>query len=155
MPVLRYIPKSHRKDDEAPFSECTAPESITKPIHKIKETDWHVLEGKGVLPTHKATPSKVAKAPLASFVMSSKGSLQEEADLPKVLTEDGFDPKAYKLLKKSGYDFNKPVPLGRLIKAKPYGINETQKMIQEQGGVVAVPKAVSYTHLTLPTNREV
>jgi len=84
-----------------------------------------VLKGKGVLPTHKASQSKVTRAPLAGFVMSSKGSLQEEADLPKVCTEDEFDPSAYKLLKKLGYDFNKPVPLGRLIEARPYGINET------------------------------
>jgi len=72
--------------------------------------------------------------------MSSKGLLQEEVDLPKVSTEDGFDPNAYKLLRKSGYDFNRPVPLGCVIEAKPYGIYETQKRIQEQGGVVAVPK---------------
>ena len=140
MPIFRYIIKSRHKDGEAPFSECTTPKSVTKPISKLKETDWHVLKGKGVLPAHKASQSKVARSPLAGFVVSSKGSLQEEADLPKVRTEDGFDPNAYKLLKKSGYDFNKPVPLGRLIKARPYGINKTQKMIQEQGGVVAVPK---------------
>ena len=46
----------------------------------------------------------------------------------------------YKLLKKSGYDFNRPIPLGCVIEAKPYGINETQKRIQKQGGVVVVPK---------------
>ena len=51
-------------------------------------------------------------------------------------TNDGFDPDAYKLMKKYGYDFNKPVSLGYVIKAKPYGINKTQKKI----GVVAVPK---------------
>jgi len=99
-----------------------------------------VLKGKGVLPAHKTSQSKVVKTPLAGFVVSSKGSLQEEADLLKVRTEDGFDPNAYKLLKKSGYDFHKPVPLGCPIEARPYGINGTQKMIQEQGGVVAVPK---------------
>jgi len=99
-----------------------------------------VLKGKGVLPTHKASQNKVVRAPLVGFVMSSKGSLQEEVDLPMVHTEDGFDPNAYKLLKKSGYDFNRPVSLGYVIEAKPYGINETQKRIQEQGGVVAVPK---------------
>ena len=76
-PVFRYIPKSRRKDGEAPFSECTTLKSVTKPISKLKETDWHVLKGKGVISTHKA---------------------------------------------------------------KPYGINETQKKIQEQGGVVSVPK---------------
>jgi len=133
--VFRYIPKSHHKDGEAPFSECTTLKSVTKPIIKLKETDWHTLKGKGVLPSHKAGQSKVVGAPVAGFVMSSKGSLEEEVDLPKVRTEDGFDPNSYKLMKKSGYDFNKPVPLGCVI-----DINETQKRIQEQGDAVAVPK---------------
>ena len=56
---------------------------------------------------------------MVGFVMSSKGLLQEEVDLPKVSTEDGFDPNAYKLLKKSGYDFNGPVPLGVSLKLSP------------------------------------
>jgi len=56
-----------------------------------------------------------------------------------VRIEDGFDPNAYKLLKKSSYDFNRPVPLRCVIETKPYGINETQKRIQEQVGVVVVP----------------
>jgi len=43
--------------------------------------------------------------------------------LPKVRTDDGFDPNAYKLMKKSGYDFNKPVSLGYVIETKPYHIN--------------------------------
>jgi len=34
-------------------------------------------------------------------------------------------------MKKSGYDFNKPAPLGNVIEAKPYGLNDTQKMIQK------------------------
>ena len=100
-PVFRYIPKSRRKDGEAPFRECTTLKSVTKPISKLKETDWHVLKGKGVLPAHKASQSKVDRSNLAGFVVSSKGSLQEEADLPKVRTEDGFDPNAHKLLRKS------------------------------------------------------
>jgi len=73
--VFRYIPKFRWKDGEAPFSECTTLESVTKPIGKLKETDWHVLKGKGVLPTHKASQSKMVRALLAGFIMSSKGSL--------------------------------------------------------------------------------
>ena len=43
---------------------------------------------------------------------------------------DGFDPNVYKLMKKLGYDFNKPAPLGNVIEARPYGLNGTLKMIQ-------------------------
>jgi len=123
--VSSYIPKFHRKDGETPFSEFTTLESVTKPISKLKENDRHVLKGKGVLPIHNASQSKLVSGPLTDFIMSSNGSLQEEADLSKVRTEDGFDPNVYKLLKKSGYDFNRPVPLGCVIEANSYGINET------------------------------
>jgi len=54
----------------------------------------------------------VVKVHLDGFIVSSKASLQEEVDLPKVRTDDGFDPNAYKLLKKSGYDFNRLVSFG-------------------------------------------
>jgi len=60
--------------------------------------------------------------------------------LPKVRIDDGFDPNTYKLMKKSGYDFNKPVSLRHVMEAKLYSINKTQKKIQEQGVVVTVPK---------------
>ena len=99
-----------------------------------------MLKGKGVHLIHKASQRKLVRAPLVSFILSSKGSLEEEVDFPKVCTEDGFDPNAYKLLKKFGYDFNIPVRLGCVIEAKPYDINETQKRIQLQGGATVVPK---------------
>ena len=84
-----------------------------------------------MLPTHEASQRKVARAPLFGFVVSFKGSLQEESELSKVHTDDGFDPNVYKLIKKYDYDFNKPVSLGYVIEANPYDINETQKKIQE------------------------
>ena len=57
-------------------------------------------------PVRKANPSKLTKAPLPGFVASSKGSLEEESELPKMCTSDGFDPNAYKLMKRSGYNFS-------------------------------------------------
>jgi len=71
---------------------------------------------------------------LPHFVGSSKGLLQEETGLPRVRTSDGFDPTMYKLIKKSDYNFSKPPPLGNVIEARHYGLNDTQKMIQRQGG---------------------
>ena len=93
-----------------------------------------------MLPTHRASQSRIARAPLSGYIVSCKGSLPEDSELPKVRTDDRFDPNAYKLMKKSAYDFDKPVSLGHVIEAKPYDINETQKKIQEQGGMVAVLK---------------
>jgi len=129
--VFRYVPKSGSKDGEAPFSKCTTIESATKPVSKFNVTDCLIIGDKGVLPTHIASQRKVARAPLFGSVISSKGSLQEESDLQKVHTDDGFDPNEYKLMKKSGYDFNKPVSLGHVIEAKPYGFNKRQKKIRE------------------------
>ena len=37
-----------------------------------------------------------------------------------------FDSNVYKLMKKFDYDFNKPPPLGNVIEARPYGLNDTQ-----------------------------
>jgi len=51
VPVFKYIPKSRWKDGEAPFSECITLKSMTKPISKLNEIDWHMLKGKGVLLT--------------------------------------------------------------------------------------------------------
>ena len=46
---------------------------------------------------------------------------------------DGFDLNVYKLMKKSGYDVSKTLSLGNVIEFRPYGLNDTQKMIQRQG----------------------
>jgi len=56
-----------------------------------------------------------------------------------VNTSNRFDPNAYKLMKKSSYDFSKPPPLGNFIEARPYGLSDTQKMIQRQGARAAKP----------------
>jgi len=44
-------------------------------------------------------------------------------------TNDGFDLNAYKLVEKFGYDFSKSPSLGYVIEAKPYGVNDLEKMI--------------------------
>jgi len=60
--------------------------------------------------------------------------------LPSARTREGFDPNAYKLMKRAGYDFQNPIALGKVVKVKPHGLTETQRKIQEQGGSVAVSK---------------
>jgi len=65
-----------------------------------------------------------------SVVTSSRGLLQEECGLPRVRTSDVFKLNAFKLIKKSDYDFNKSPPLGNIIQVRRYGLKDTQKMIQ-------------------------
>ena len=50
---------------------------------------------KGVLLAHRTSQSKVARAPLSGFIISSKGLFQEAGDLTKVPTDDGFELSAY------------------------------------------------------------
>jgi len=49
---------------------------------------------------------------------------------------DGFDPNAYKLMKRSSFNFSKPIPLWRVIEAKPYGLNDTKNDIELRDEVV-------------------
>jgi len=108
--------------------------SYTKTDGGSGRVDWAVLRKIGVLPLHKACHNKMVATPLSGFVASSRCLLQEEGGLPKARTSDGFDPNVYKLMKRSGYDFSKPPLLGSVIEASRYGFNDTQKMIQKQGG---------------------
>ena len=67
-------------------------------------------------------------------------SAKENDDLPSLWTKEGFDPNAYKLMKKASYNFQNPATLGKVVEIEPHGLNETQKKIQEQGGTVGVSK---------------
>jgi len=101
-----YIPKSRLKDEALPFCEYTKPKSATNVEHKFNAASWRVLKEKGVLPVHRANPSKLTKASLPGFVASSEGLLQEESELSKVCISNGFDPNAHKLMKRFSYDFS-------------------------------------------------
>ena len=106
------------------------------------------LKGSATLLTQKVYQPKVSRHPLPGFVSSSKAFLKEEEVLPHTHTKDGFDPNAYKLMERAGYNFQNPATLGKVIEVKPYGLNNTQKMIQERGGSVSVSKVgLGYTPL--------
>jgi len=63
--------------------------------------------------------NKMTKAAFPCVATLSKGSLQEERNLPTVHTSHGFDPDAYKLIEESGYHFNKLPSLGYVIDTTP------------------------------------
>ncbi|KAA0062536.1 ty3-gypsy retrotransposon protein [Cucumis melo var. makuwa] len=79
-PILRYVPLSRRKKGESPFVE--SPQGL-------KVGDIEVLKESFTTPL-----TNEIKIDLT------------EASLPQRRTKDGFDPKAYKLMAKAGYDFN-------------------------------------------------
>ena len=135
-PVLRYIPRSRRKEGESPFSECTIKSVETEATKKDDGATVVTLKESALVLTLKMWQAKVSRPPLSGFVVSS----EEGDDLPSARTREGFDPNAYKLMEKAGYDFQNPAALGKVVKAKPHGLTETQWKIQKQGGSVAVSK---------------
>jgi len=78
----------------------------TKADVKHNKVNLAILWENNVFSIHKAHYSKLAEATLPSFVASSKGFLQEESNLSRVHRSDDFHLNAYKLMEKSGYDFN-------------------------------------------------
>jgi len=100
-PVLRYIPRSRRKEGESHFNECTTRRIETKATKKDDGASIITLKESAIVPILKMWQAKVSRPPLFGFVISSK----EGDDLPSAQTREGFDPNAYKLMKRAGYDF--------------------------------------------------
>ena len=80
----------------------------------------------------------MSRPPLSRFVVYCK----EGDDLPGARTKEGFDPNAYKLKEMAGCDMKNLGSLGKVVEAKPDGVAETQRKIQEQGGSIDVSKFV-------------
>jgi len=133
---LRYVPKSHRKEGESPFTGVTNGNVEEKAIRKANEVSMTALKGNAIVPAPKVGQTKLSRPPLAGFFVSSSGS----DNLPNARTKEGFDPNVYKLMEKACYDFQNPTTLGNVVEAKPHGLNETQRKIQEQGSSVGVSK---------------
>ena len=143
-PVLRYVPKAHRKERESPFSGVVNGKAQGKIIRKANEASLGAL---------KEVPyCQRKRCSLPGFVSFSKALLKEEEGLPHTRTKQGFDPNAYKLVERVGYYLQNPTILGKVIEVKPHGLNETQKMIQERGGSVGVSK-VGLGYASLPPIR--
>jgi len=90
----------------APVFKCINPKSATKVKREFTEASWCVLKDNGVPPVHRANPSKLTNVSLPDFVASFKGSLQEECELSKMHINDGCDPNAHRLMKRSSHDFS-------------------------------------------------
>ena len=73
----------------------------------IQEKDIAILKSDFTLPLPKLDQMGSTMPPLKGFTRATC-NLVEEDSLPVRRTEEGFDPKAYKLLAKLGYDFQNP-----------------------------------------------
>ncbi|KAA0057579.1 uncharacterized protein E6C27_scaffold497G00510 [Cucumis melo var. makuwa] len=114
-PVLRYIPLSRRKKGESPFTECS--KNLTVKNTKILKENFTTPLTK----IEKGEAKKIKKKDL-------------EAYLPERRTVEGFDPKAYKLMAKAGYDFTTRTELKsvKIFDERPE-LSPTQKKLQKQG----------------------
>lgn len=148
-PVLRYVPLSHRKNGQSPFVECLRPtEDMEKPFIKLTMEDVAILKENHAMPLTSSTNHLPSK-PLKGFVRPSQ-NLTEHGILPSERTKEGFDPKAYRLLAKAGFDFSKQGDLGELISEatgeKMHGLSKTQRKMQLERHKIPIPKTgLGYT----------
>ncbi|KAH0746439.1 hypothetical protein KY285_008096 [Solanum tuberosum] len=102
-PILRYVPKAKEDKGHSLKLRENVLEGLTLPVRRIDTMKSSTkLLGKSVAP----------KSLLHGKFVAPKSS-QYEA-LPIKRTEEGFDPNAYRLLAKAGFDPNEPSKLGKL-----------------------------------------
>jgi hypothetical protein len=82
-------------------------EAKVRPNELTQEKDISILKSNLTLPLPKLNKVVLTKPLLKGFVKSASDSIKE-GSLPDKRTKEGFDPKAYRILAKSGYDFNNP-----------------------------------------------
>uniref|UniRef100_A0A7N2N597 RNA-directed DNA polymerase n=1 Tax=Quercus lobata TaxID=97700 RepID=A0A7N2N597_QUELO len=147
-PFLRYIPLSHRKNGQSPFAECLQPTKDMGRPAKLTMEDVAILKEDHVMPLTSSTNPLPSK-PLNGFVRSLQTPI-EHGILPSGRTKEWFDPKAYRLLAKAGYDFSKREDLGKLIPEatgeKMHGLSKTQRKMRLEGHEIHIPKTgLGYT----------
>ena len=131
--MLHYVPVTKRKEGQLPFSGDG--ESILEDLQGL------------TLQFAKITKSRISSQPLEGFTKASQEPIIEHGTLPTKRTKEGFDPNAYKLMVKAGYDHEKPSGLGKLI-PEPSG-KEEHKVSKAKGFSVTSSKAgIGYTRPT-------
>ncbi|KAL0323921.1 UNVERIFIED_CONTAM: hypothetical protein Scaly_2359200 [Sesamum calycinum] len=90
------------------------------------------------LPLTQINMKRPSKPPLKGFVPSTQE--EEGGHEALAIDEKGFDPKAFKLLIKAGYDPKEKLNLGKLppeaTGKKLHGLNATQIMLKEKGHAI-------------------
>ncbi|CAL9000663.1 unnamed protein product, partial [Prunus brigantina] len=136
-PVLRYVSSSRRKEGQSPFGEEVKP-------RKWGESDMKFLKESTTIPLPKLNNLDVSKSSIPGFVRPSQEATGHES-LPVTRTKEGFDPNAYKLMSKAGYDFGLSSSMGELnpdvTGERTHGLSETQKKLKEQGYTIDSARA--------------
>ena len=83
------------------------------------------------MPITKITKPRSSSQPLKGFTRPSQGPIVEHGTLPTKRTEEGFNPNAYRIMAKAGYNHEKPSGLGKLIPEASR--KEGQKTLEAKG----------------------
>ncbi|XP_071909818.1 uncharacterized protein [Coffea arabica] len=115
---------------------------VTADDKSFTEAETHFADAKFYL--HKEAkrkesiePVKIDKVSLQGFVRPKEEPAVEHYSLPTNRTQEGFDPNAYRLLAKAGYNPNEKNTLGKLppevTGERTHGLTPTQKILKERG----------------------
>ncbi|CAL9011784.1 unnamed protein product [Prunus brigantina] len=104
------------------------------------------------MPLPKLSNSDISKPSIPGFVRPSQDAIRRES-LPVKRTKEGFDPNAYKLMLKAGYDFGLFPSLGEpnpyITGERTHCLTKTQKKLKEQGYVIDSARAgLGFTPIT-------
>ncbi|KAM2725588.1 hypothetical protein EV1_028272 [Malus domestica] len=137
-PVFRYIPMSRRKNGQSPFETGAGKADAQQHMDNVK-----LLKTNAFLPLTQLSDAKVARLPQGFIKALPKGV--EQSFLPTKRIEEGFDPNAYKLMSKAGYDFasslNPGNKVSNTVNNKERDLTETQKKLKKHGYEVDNNKA--------------
>ena len=98
---------------------------------KLEEGDISLLKEASTVPLPKLSNTTPMKQPIKGFVKPTQG-LTEHGSLPNQRTKEGFDPNAYKLLARAGYDFGSSSEEGSsdITSQKVHELDESQKRLR-------------------------
>ncbi|XP_075095392.1 uncharacterized protein LOC142173674 [Nicotiana tabacum] len=132
--LKNYISREVKVNDVTPTKSVAKKVDVSTSKAKITVEKDHVLYDKNKM--NEASSSKkvilvLRYVPKERKVKDPSFELQDNVlALPAKRTYEGFDPNAYKLLAKAGFDPNEPSKLGKL---PPEASNPAQKMMMEKG----------------------
>ncbi|KAL0333076.1 UNVERIFIED_CONTAM: Transposon Tf2-12 polyprotein [Sesamum calycinum] len=132
-----YIEDANKGKEILPSEE---PKSCNN--QDTRKNDSSTLEPESLksltLPLTQINMKQPSKPPLKGFVSSTQE--EERGHEALAIDEKGFDPKAFKLLIKAGYDPKEKLSLGKLppeaTGKKLHGLNATQIMLKEKGHAI-------------------
>ncbi|CAL2246945.1 unnamed protein product [Prunus armeniaca] len=104
------------------------------------------------MPLPKLSNLDISKPSIRGFIRPSQDAIRRES-LPVKRTKEGFDPNAYKLMSKVGYDFSLSPSLGEpnldITEERTNCLTKTQKKLKEQGYVIDSARAsLGFTPIT-------